>query len=356
MSFTREDLKTAATPGVSIVVCTFNGKKNLEPTLRHIADQKGIENIPVELIVVDNASTDGTSDFVRQRWAELASPISMVLLQESRPGKAHASQLAFNQCHYAYILVCDDDNWLCETYVRQAFDIMSANARIGVLGGKGEGIFEDKKPEWFDRYQGVFAVGEQHPENGDVTGKLESLWGAGMVFRKEAWDILVHMNYQFFLNEQRDKKGNWGGDDSELCLMIVLLGYNLQVSHTMTYKHFMPQQRMSAKYLQSRFLGLGRSRLYLQAYIYCMKYEQMPNAHLKYPLWLDRMYHLGKIYLSGWLKYFFVSDEEVSDPYLKFLALKGELYELWKIKGRYKDVFAQIFRFKQRITTMNLSN
>ena len=52
--------------GISIILCTYNGKSRLEPTLRHLALQR--HNIPCELIVVDNASVDGTKEFADTWW------------------------------------------------------------------------------------------------------------------------------------------------------------------------------------------------------------------------------------------------------------------------------------------------
>ena len=52
--------------GVSIVLCTYNGKQRLETTLKHIATQK--LTVPCEIIFVDNASTDGTKAFADSWW------------------------------------------------------------------------------------------------------------------------------------------------------------------------------------------------------------------------------------------------------------------------------------------------
>lgn len=338
--------------GVSITICTYNGKRNLDKTLDYLAIQKNIDSIPVELIVVDNASTDGTSEFVRTKWLSLQSPIPLVLLQEPRVGKANATKTAFKAAKYNYIVICDDDNWLCDTYVRQVYDLLSAHADIGVLGGRGEPVFEDKKPEWFNAHQTLFATGKQYDESGDVTGKIQSLWGAGMVVRKEAWEKLEHLDYQFLLNEKRDRKGNWGGDDTELCMMIENLGYRMWVENNMVFQHYMPAARMTASYVRSRFYGLGRSRLYFRAYIYCRTHHEMPGKNLRYPLWLDKWVHGMKQYFSLLPEYIFKPGTGMDLKELKYIALKGELYELWRLKNRYNDIFAYIFDVMQKIKAL----
>jgi GT2 family glycosyltransferase len=60
------------TPDVSIVIVTWNGRQYLDACLRAVAAQ---EDVVAETILVDNASTDGTSDFVRGAfpWVRIVS-------------------------------------------------------------------------------------------------------------------------------------------------------------------------------------------------------------------------------------------------------------------------------------------
>ena len=48
--------------GISVVVCTHNGKERLEATLQSIFQQKTTNELAWEILVIDNASTDGTKD------------------------------------------------------------------------------------------------------------------------------------------------------------------------------------------------------------------------------------------------------------------------------------------------------
>jgi GT2 family glycosyltransferase len=56
---------TAAPPDVSLVIVTWNGRQYLEACLEAVARQTGVS---FETIVVDNASTDGTAAWVRERF------------------------------------------------------------------------------------------------------------------------------------------------------------------------------------------------------------------------------------------------------------------------------------------------
>lgn len=336
-------------PGVSVLICTYNGKKNLAPTLEHLAAQKGIENFNVELIVIDNASTDGTAEYVQQKWNELSAPYKLTTIPEPRPGKGNASITGYNACNFDIIIVCDDDNWLCESYLKTAFTLMTYHPNIGVLGGKSEAYFEGEKPFWFNEQQHIFAVGEQFPKNGKNIGFL---WGAGMVFRRVAWQKLQQINYTFMLNEQRSGKLNWGGDDTELCEMITVMGYDLWYDNSLCLTHYMPKQRMTVEYLESRYFGLGRARIYLYAYVYCRDNNQIPGSQLKYPFWLDKYLHKSieriKLLPSILLK----SSKQYNKELLFYISLKGELMEIWRIKNGYNAVYEKILQAKKLIAEL----
>lgn len=48
-----------ATLGISIMICCYNSEKRIVPTLQHLSKLK-TDGIAVEIILVNNASTDDT--------------------------------------------------------------------------------------------------------------------------------------------------------------------------------------------------------------------------------------------------------------------------------------------------------
>ncbi|HMQ24034.1 MAG TPA: glycosyltransferase family 2 protein, partial [Planctomycetota bacterium] len=53
-------------PLISVCIPTYNGRTTIERTLLRVLDQEGVD---LEVVVVDDASSDGTVDFVRQRFS-----------------------------------------------------------------------------------------------------------------------------------------------------------------------------------------------------------------------------------------------------------------------------------------------
>lgn len=84
-------------PDVSVVVCAKNNAENIEKVLRSI-----LRNHPLELIVVDGGSTDGTRNIVQK------FPVKM--LTDLGKGLALARQIALKEVKGKYTCFVGDDN------------------------------------------------------------------------------------------------------------------------------------------------------------------------------------------------------------------------------------------------------
>ncbi len=80
------------TKGVSIIICCYNSAHRLPKTLAHLKTQVVSQIIPWEVIVVDNASTDGTDQVAKTQWGELPG-VPFRVVNEPRPGLSNARNL-----------------------------------------------------------------------------------------------------------------------------------------------------------------------------------------------------------------------------------------------------------------------
>jgi glycosyltransferase involved in cell wall biosynthesis len=172
--------------GVSVLICSYNGASRLSKTLEHLALQKVSADIPWEIILIDNASTDNTSQIAEEEWHKYSSKTNLRILQEPNAGKNNALDTGINNAIYDLILICDDDNWLNEDYVEKAYYRMQADDNIGAAGGQGIGVSNVEFPAWFKNDGYAYAVGKQGEASGNVSVK-KYLWGAGMIFRKSIY-------------------------------------------------------------------------------------------------------------------------------------------------------------------------
>jgi len=252
-------------PGVSIVICCYNSSELLPVTLRHIINQKVPDDIPWEIIIVDNASTDNTSEIAKNIWENHNCLAPFKIVKESEPGLSAARLKGFNTAKYDFIVLCDDDNWLHEDYVKNVYDIMLSNSLIGVLGGQSKAEFNVLKPKWFDDWKDSYAIGTQDSNDGDLTFTRGYVWGASMCVRKKAWD---HLSSTGFKSKLTDRKGNTlsSGGDTEICFALRNEGWKIWYDHRLKFKHFISEKRLNWNYLKKLFRGFGQASPGLDRY------------------------------------------------------------------------------------------
>ena len=89
-------------PRLSIVVVTYNSRADIDACLASLArDRPAVDH---EIVVVDNASEDGTADATRQRW-----PAARVLDAGSNIGFAAANNLGIRQTFGELVLLLNPD-------------------------------------------------------------------------------------------------------------------------------------------------------------------------------------------------------------------------------------------------------
>src|SRR5688572_2886942 len=252
--------------GVSVIICCYNSKDVLPETLRHLSLQQVDPNLRWEIILVDNASADNTSEVARSVWEKFQSTIPLCIVHEAVPGKTAALKKGYQLAKYEFVLICDDDNWLSANYIQNAYNLISVDETIGALGGKGIPVCEQPLPWWFDeRFSPCYAVGPQ-----SVNGPPEKRWlyGAGMVLRKRVFDKISEMSleYQLSCRKGDGKKGILGGGDTELCFILTLLNYQILYNEKLLFRHFITGSRLNFGYLKRLHIGYGLTVPLLSTY------------------------------------------------------------------------------------------
>lgn len=267
--------------GVSVVVCCYNSASKLPKTIEHLAKQV-TNNIPYEVIIVDNNCTDTTVVVALREWNKFTSNANFNIVQEKTPGLSAARHKGVEEANYEYIIFCDDDNWLEENYVAIAYEILAANPNVGIAGGQSEAITDkiDGLPDWFEKYKGGYAVGNQANETGDITYR-KYLWGAGMVFRKTVYKLAFNDKPSMLT----DRLGNElsAGGDSEICVRFILLGYRLFYDDRLKFVHFINESRLTDDYRKKLYDGFHIGSNIIGAYNLFIDYNGWP---LKKQVWV----------------------------------------------------------------------
>jgi glycosyltransferase involved in cell wall biosynthesis len=244
--------------GVSVIICCYNSAQRLPETLRYLSQQDVISTFPWEIIVVDNASTDNTATIAEEEWAAFNSvKVKLKVVSEPRPGLSFARQKGNEAAAHEYIVFCDDDNWLDNCYLENAFNIIHKNPKIGALGGQCFPVGEIELPQWFEQFKEGYAIGKQGIVTGDITFR-GYIWGAGLITRKSLFSKTNNDKYPSLLT---GRKGNnlTSGEDSEYCKRLILRKYSLYYAENLTLRHFIPANRLTESYRDRLFESFEES-------------------------------------------------------------------------------------------------
>lgn len=245
--------------GVSFIICSHNGADRIGVTLSHLAQQEIPEGVNAEVILVNNASTDKTSEVALRSWPH-EIPIPLRIVDELELGLGHARWKGFQEARYGIICYVDDDNWIDKQWAGIVQQIFSQYPQVGACGGYCEAIFEGSPPQWFQKHQLSFACGPQ-----GNPGSTSVLWGSGLSIRKSALQDLVRNGLKPYLIGRCGRR-LLGGEDHEICLALRLSGWDLWFDPRLQLKHFIAKERFQWSYLMRLMRGNGYSRVRLDPY------------------------------------------------------------------------------------------
>lgn len=212
---------------VSIIIVNYNVKHFLEHCLLSVfCASEGMEN---EVFVVDNCSTDGSPDMIRDKF-----PKVQLIANKDNAGFAKANNQAFALAKGKYVLFLNPDTILAEDCLEKCVSYMDGHDLAGALGptlidGTGAFLPESKRgfpsawvafckisglsslyprSKWFNQYHLGFL-----PE--DEISEVDVLAGCFMFCRKRVLDEVGSFDETYFMY----------GEDIDLSYQIKKAGY-----------------------------------------------------------------------------------------------------------------------------------
>lgn len=229
-------------PLLSVIVCTWNSGDRARETLVSLAHQS-LPRDRYEVIVIDNASDDGTAE----RLARWSGPLGFRIAREEKLGLCHARNRGVAEARGRYLLFMDDDAvapaHLLETYARAA-----RRHRPELMGGPAHGLWESEPPRWLQTFHwrgfSLFSYGARQRW---VRGN-EFFLGCNVVFRRDVFD-----RFGLF-DPELDRKGAGLAGDGERLLELKVLhngGRGLYLPEAYVF-HKVTRARMTKDYFLRR--------------------------------------------------------------------------------------------------------
>ncbi len=113
-------------PLASVVIVSWNAKCYLEECLTSL---RGVTDIPLEIIVVDNASSDGSPEMVQEKFPEV-----LLIQSGDNLGFAKGNNLGIPRCRGKYICLINSDVNVRPGSLNEVLTYMDANPEVGMAG------------------------------------------------------------------------------------------------------------------------------------------------------------------------------------------------------------------------------
>jgi len=191
-------------PRVTAAIVTYNRDRYLPDAIESVLDQTYRD---LELIVVDDGSTDGTADAI----APYEDQIRYVRLEHQ--GKARARNTAVSLAEGELIAFCDsDDCWMPDRLERQ-LPVVDERPEVGMFHGHIDLVDDDSRPlpEQTDAHRVLLARAHRH--GATYAGYADNCrcFSSTIVVRRDVFDAvglyddeLLIEDYDFYLRLVRD--------------------------------------------------------------------------------------------------------------------------------------------------------
>ncbi len=235
----------------SVAICTWNRAELLRRTMTSLCLLRMPTDWHLQIVVVDNNSSDQTLDVVH----EFASQLPLRLVSEPRQGLSIARNRAIENCIGQVIVWTDDDVEVAPDWLWAYGDLIDRTPEGSFWGGPIRPKFLGARPAWlvknWDVCQGCFAARELGQESFECT--VDRLpYGANFAVR-------TSVQHKFLFHEHLGRKGNSLVGDEELDLMrrLLVAGHRGFWVPSAAVEHLIPPQRMTLDFVRRYFIGQG---------------------------------------------------------------------------------------------------
>ncbi|MDD5074053.1 MAG: glycosyltransferase family 2 protein, partial [Candidatus Shapirobacteria bacterium] len=200
---------------------------------------KKIKNLSlsdIEVIIVDNNSTDGTREYLKQLTIKNSKLKVKTILNNDNVGFARANNQGIRRAEGKYILFLNPDTIVYPNTLDKTIEYLASNPRVGLITCRVEladGSLQKECHRGFPTpwraFCHFFGLGRLFPKSKlfsgyflghlpkNTTHKIDACVGAFMITKKEIGDLVGWWDEDFF----------WYGDDLDLCYRIKKAGYEV---------------------------------------------------------------------------------------------------------------------------------
>lgn len=272
---------------VSINIVNWNGLKLIGDCIESIKSQT-YENI--EINIVDNNSTDGSTEFLAATYPEIT-----ILKNTRNEGFSKAHNHAIGISSGEYILPLNFDIILTPTFVEEMVKAIESSCEIGIVSGKLYALRDGEETNIIDStgitMQGMFPAdrGQNEADSGQFnkSGYIFGASGAAPLFKREMLED-IKLNGEYF-----DEDFFIYVEDVDLCWRAQLYGWKALYAPAAVAYHQRGLTRQNDSGMKIDYLLIG----YRNRYWAIMKNADITSLIRNFPLLLliESRFYLGNV-------------------------------------------------------------
>jgi len=215
-------------PLTSIIMLTFN---QLDYTRKCLQSIEKHTDSRYELILVDNGSTDGTTDFLKD-FARSRKNVILVLNKENL-GFAKGNNQGIEKARGDYILLLNNDVVVTEGWLERMVDYMESNPDVGMVGPLSNNVSGPQKVKDVpsgSNLDDIHAFARRIAR--ENAGKIENvmrLVGFCLLIRKDVIDLIGALDENY---------GSGNFQDDDLCLRSLIAGFRHVILKDVFIQHY----------------------------------------------------------------------------------------------------------------------
>ena len=234
-------------PAISIIVCTMNRADRLRTTLNSMNQLDVPTGMDVEVVVVDNNSTDDTCEVVRSFGS---SPMNVKYVSETRRGLSHARNTGMAHSLGDFLLWTDDDVLLPTAWISDMVTPLMSGEYHGT-GGRVKMSPSLERP-WMNRSHFIRLADTRFLPDDDP-----AMIGASMAFSRDVLKTIPAFDVDLGAGQPP------AGEDTLFFSQMLVAGLKIApVPHSIVEHHFSPD-RLQYKFWLKNAVHSGLCAAYL---------------------------------------------------------------------------------------------
>ncbi len=233
---------------ISVVIVNYNVQYFLEQCILSV--KAASINLAVEIIVVDNNSTDGSCNMLLEKYPEVR-----LIQNKDNTGFSKANNQGVAIAKGEYVLILNPDTVVAEDTFNQILDFAKSKQNLGILGvklidGTGDFLPESKRgiPTPMVSFNKLFGISSKQTGkyyaahlNENETGVVDVLVGAFMLLKRSVYVEVHGFDEDYFMY----------GEDIDLSYKILNKGYqNFYYANTSVIHYKGESTKKDIKYLR----------------------------------------------------------------------------------------------------------